>query len=169
MRSFIAISLPTNDLLVRVLTENKLPGKSIEGKNLHLTLKFLGDIRDVEGIRTRLKGIDLRSFRVTLKGLGAFPNAQNGRVLFVKAFPEDVLKELAEMVNSRTREIPMDHPFTPHITLLRVRDRKDFSDVISRYRDTIFLEHEVTSFSFFESILRPTGSIYNEIQRYQLM
>ena len=157
MRCFVAISLPANEILVKAITENKPMGRSVEGKNLHLTLKFLGEIHSVEKIRK------------SLEGMGAFPNAQHGRVLFVKAYPESPLKELADEVNSRTREIPLDHPFSPHLTILRVKDKRDFSELISKNENTVFLEQEVTSFTLYESVLKPTGPIYNEIQTYQFM
>ncbi|MEM0134955.1 MAG: RNA 2',3'-cyclic phosphodiesterase [Thermoplasmatales archaeon] len=169
MRSFIAISLPANDLLAKVIYENKPMSKAVEGKNLHLTLKFLGDVDNIDEVRINLEAIKFRKFVMTLKGLGAFPSQQSGRLLFVKAYPEDVLKDLAAEVNSKTKVIPLDHPFTPHITLFRVKDRRNFSEVITRYADTVFMEHEVASFSLFESILKPTGPVYREIQKYQLI
>lgn len=169
MRCFVAISLPANEILVKAITENKPMGRSVEGKNLHLTLKFLGEIHSVEKIRKSLEGIGSKRFSIILKGMGAFPNAQHGRVLFVKAYPESPLKELADEVDSRTREIPLDHPFNPHLTILRVKDKRDFSEVISKNENTVFLEQEVTSFTLYESVLKPTGPIYNEIQTYQLM
>jgi 2'-5' RNA ligase len=158
-----------NDLLARVIQENSVFGRSVEGRNLHLTLKFLGEIREVERIRKSLEEIRFERFTVTLRGMGAFPSLNNGRVLFVRAYPEDILKSLASEVDAKTREIPLDHPFTPHLTLLRVKDRRNFSDVVARYENTTFLEQEISSFSMFESILRPTGPIYKEIQPYQLM
>ena len=169
MRCFIAISLQTNDLLSRVIQESRPMGRSVEGKNLHLTLKFLGEISDVDMMRKSLEEIDFKRFTVTLKGMGAFPNIRNGRVLFVRAYPENTLKELAGEVDSKTSEIPLDHPFTPHITLLRVKDRRDFSDVVTRYENTTFLEQEVAHFSMIESVLKPTGPVYKEVQAYQLM
>jgi 2'-5' RNA ligase len=169
VRTFVAITLPISDLLDKVLLGVRPMGKVVEGKNLHLTLKFLGEVTNVEEIRKKLEEIVSSRFSITLKGMGAFPNAQNGRVLFVRAYPEDQLRKLAQAVNSKTGEIPLDHPFNPHITILRVKDRRNFSELISKYEDTVFLESKVTSFSLFESILRPDGPIYNEIQKYQLM
>ncbi|MCL5929998.1 MAG: RNA 2',3'-cyclic phosphodiesterase [Candidatus Thermoplasmatota archaeon] len=169
MRSFVAISLPQNDLLTRVISENKNIGKTVEGRNMHLTLKFLGEISDADKIADTLDEIRFEKFTLTLKGLGAFPSQHNGRVLFVMAFPEDKLGELAARVDSRTRGIPLDHPFTPHITLLRAKERRDFSGVIEKYGQTIFMVQDVSSFCLYESKLTPTGPIYREIRKYQLM
>ncbi|MGC8617681.1 MAG: RNA 2',3'-cyclic phosphodiesterase [Thermoplasmata archaeon] len=169
MRSFVAINLPPNEILTGIISENKHFGKVVEGKNLHLTLKFLGDIKDADQIGKRLEAIRYQKFVVTLKGLGAFPSQQSGRVLFVRAFPEAQLKELAAEVNSMTMEIPLDRPFTPHITLLRVKDRKNFTDLIEKYSETVFMVQEVSSFCLYESKLTPTGPIYREIRSYQLM
>ena len=169
MRSFVAIILPQNDLLAGVISENKNMGKKVEGRNLHLTLKFLGEISGSDKIADSLDEIRFQKFTLTLKGLGAFPSQHNGRVLFVRAFPEDLLSELAGEVDSRTRGIPLDHPFTPHITLLRTKERRDFSGVIEKYGQTVFMVQDVSSFCLYESKLTSNGPIYREIRRYQLM
>lgn len=169
MRSFIAISLPINDSLRDALLECKQLGRAVKGENIHLTLKFLGEIASAERIRVNLRSIEFKRFTITLKGMGAFPSPGKGRVLFVRAHPEDLLRRLANEVNSRTREIPLDHQFTPHITLIRSREMRDFSATISRYEETVFLDAEVTAFTLYESILRPEGPIYREIEKFQLM
>ncbi len=169
MRCFVAISLPSSPLLAKVKEECTGMGRQVESKNLHLTLKFLGELSGVDSLRRSLGEIRQSSFTVTLMGLGAFPNQRRARVLFARAGPEKNLNELAREVDEKTKEVPLDHPFTPHITILRSKGGRDFTEVIARYRDVIFLEHEVRYFSLYESILKPTGPIYNEIERYQLM
>jgi 2'-5' RNA ligase len=169
MRSFIAITLPTSDSLRNVLAECKQMGKAVDAKNLHLTLKFLGELSDAERIGKELEEIRFSKFSITLRGVGAFPSPQRGRVLFMKAYPEDVLGRLADEINRRTKEIPLDHPFTPHITLVRARDGRNFSDLTFKYENTVFIEQEINSFSLFESTLTPTGPIYKEIRKFQLI
>jgi len=169
MRCFIALALPAGDSLRNALAECKQRGKAVDPNNLHLTLKFLGEINDSEKVGNALEGIKFNKFTITVRGMGAFPTPQRGRVLFVKAYPEEVLGRLADEINRMTKEVPLDHPFTPHITLVRARDWRNFSDLISKYENTVFLEREINSFSLFESTLTPTGPIYKEIRKFQLI
>lgn len=169
MRCFIALTIAPNEVLNEALEDCRKMGRIAGGKNLHLTLKFLGEIENVEEIRRNLESIEFSKFSITLKGMGAFSSERRGRVLFVRAYPEDMLRELAEQVNSKTRSIPLDHPFNPHITILRAKDARDFSEAIEKYRDKEFLKQDISSFTLFQSTLRPSGPIYTEIENYQLM
>ncbi len=144
-------------------------GKVVKGSDLHLTLKFLGEVENIETIKRSLGEIRFNRFSVMVGGMGGFPSGHRGRVLFVRASPEDNLKNLAREVDSRTKEIPLDHPFAPHITILRTREPRNFSGLISKYEGKTFLEQEIDSFTLYESVLKPTGPIYSEIQKYQLM
>ncbi len=169
MRCFVALTISPNSLLRDVIAGARPLGRVVGGENLHLTLKFLGEIEDVEGIREGLRTIRFHKFSISLRGLGAFPTEQRGRILFVKAEPVDTLMDLAREVHSKTMEIPLDHPFTPHITILRAKDRKDLSSQIGKYGDREFLRQEVDDFSLFQSTLYPAGPVYTEIERFQLM
>ncbi len=169
MRSFVAISLQVNESLKELIRGCESMGKVVKGSDLHLTLKFLGEVEDIGAIRKSLEEVRFKKFPLMVEGLGAFPSGYRGRVLFVGASPEDILKELAGEVDSRTKEIPLDHPFTPHITILRTREPRNFSGLISNYEGKTFLEQNVDSFTLYESVLKPTGPIYSEIQKYQLM
>jgi|YelNatPaOPRAMG01_1025707.scaffolds.fasta_scaffold01262_12 2'-5' RNA ligase len=169
MRSFIGIKLPYSIALNSLVAECREMGKAVNPGNLHLTLKFLGDIQNVDTVRTSLADIRFQRFTVIVKGMGAFPSSKRGRILFVKASPEEKLKALANEVNLRTPEINLDHPFSPHITVLRAKQERDFSKVIENYEDTTFLDFEVDHFTLFESVLHREGPVYNEIMNYQLI
>ena len=77
VRSFIAIDIPENVKKQIVDLQNQLPyfmGKKTELDNLHLTLKFLGEIDDsvVSDVKKLLENIKLKKFEVTISEIGVF-------------------------------------------------------------------------------------------------
>jgi len=77
MRCFISIDLSENIKQEIDKIQNKLPdfyGKKTELTNLHLTLKFLGEIGEdkVKEVKERLSGIDFEKFEAEIDSLGVF-------------------------------------------------------------------------------------------------
>lgn len=169
MRSFVGIRLPSSYILESMTRECSEMGRAVNLKNLHITLKFLGEINNIEKIKSSLGGIRFDRFSISLRGVGAFPSERRGRILFVRAFPEDILEKLAKEVDLRTNEIKMDHPFSPHITILRTKQTKDFSNLAGKYENITFLEHPVEQFTLFQSTLKPEGPMYTDLRNYQLI
>ena len=131
MRTFIALNLPSRERqrihrAVRVLREGGLPVRWVEADNLHITLKFLGEIRPerVAEVEASLAGVAsaTQPFTLMLEGFGAFPTLRRPRVIWMgaQASPElrclkqDLEWALAECgFEAETRE------FHPHLTLGR--------------------------------------------------
>jgi 2'-5' RNA ligase len=93
IRSFIAVELPgeIQQALAGLETKFKASGgapvKWVEPKNIHLTLKFLGDVDsgNINSITTALREASrgVRPFSITLSGTGVFPDARRVRVVWV--------------------------------------------------------------------------------------
>ena len=92
MRTFIAIDLPKpfKDYLAGVQAELKATGadiKWVEPCNIHLTLKFLGETDDKKTVEVARALEDVacaeKSFHIRLKSIGAFPNTDFPRVIWV--------------------------------------------------------------------------------------
>lgn len=101
--------------------------KLVELENLHLTLRFIGEIpRElVERVMEALRGVEFAPFTVRFVGLGAFPNPRRPRVIWV-GVEEGAreLSELSEKVNSALAKLKLPKPdeeFTPHLTVARVK------------------------------------------------
>ena len=78
MRCFIGIDLPVEatkeiERLQKIIKPHFV-GKTTSSENLHLTLKFLGEIEDdiLNEIKKRLSSIKYHPFELTLKGIGVF-------------------------------------------------------------------------------------------------
>jgi 2'-5' RNA ligase len=136
IRSFIAIELPGEVKQALDAIEEKLktscnaPVRWVDPASIHLTLKFLGDIDsgttgDITAALEAAAG-GIHPFSVTVSGLGVFPNPQRVQVVWVGLAGEpDKLNQLQKRID--TALVPLGfkaegRPFTPHLTLGRVRD-----------------------------------------------
>ncbi len=169
VRLFIGIEIEPNKEIKGILNEIQLKGKKVKEENLHITLKFLGELNGYDSIVNSLETIKFEKFSLELKGLGAFPNERRARVLFIIADSNGKLESLAKLVDKATHEIKMDHPFTPHLTLMRFKFPADLGQLISKYRSQYFGKYDVNDFNLYSSELTPTGPIYKIIKKFQLI
>ena len=136
IRSFIAVELPSEiksklDELQKELKQSKLQQiKWASPSGIHLTLKFLGNIDagDTEKITSAIReGCQgYKKFTLELSGLGVFPNYRRPRVIWLGVGGQmDVLLKLQQQIDDKLELIGFPRekiPFSPHITLGRVRD-----------------------------------------------
>ncbi|MEM0128478.1 MAG: RNA 2',3'-cyclic phosphodiesterase [Thermoplasmatales archaeon] len=169
MRCFVAVDVGINENISSLLGNLKHIGKVVEGENLHITLKFLGEIESSTKIEEALSQIIFPRFKLVLKGLGAFPTLKRSRILFINAIPVENISALASEVDAKTKEIHQDNPFHPHVTILRLKVQKDLSSLASMYESTVFAEQEITSFRLYRSTLTSRGPIYSVIRSFQLI
>ncbi len=136
IRSFIAVTLPADvqDHLRKIegllKSGTVVPVKWVEPENIHLTLKFLGDIDpgkvgDISGtISQATTGIS--SFTLEIKGLGVFPNPRNTRIAWAGLAGDlGKLNLLQKNIEARLEKFGFPSEkrgFSPHITLARIRD-----------------------------------------------
>lgn len=150
----------------------------VSPENLHLTLRFLGEIRRgrvdmvVEATREAAEGMS--PFSLTLAGLGAFPSLRAPRVLWVGvAEGADRLVALAGAVDTalRGRHFPgEDRPFHPHLTVARARPGGRPPDLswLSTPAGPLVGRQDVDSVAVMESLLGPSGPTYIEVAREAL-
>ena len=137
IRSFIAVELPDELRLALTRLQERLKSgartsvKWVDPHGIHLTLKFLGNIgMDMVGEITGVLEESARGispFHLEVKGLGAFPSLKRAQVVWVGLSGElDRLKQLQQRIESNLSPlgfVPESRPFTPHLTLARLRDR----------------------------------------------
>jgi len=137
MRSFVAIELPgrVRESLAALRERLRKSGAAaswVREENMHLTLRFLGDVAepDLERLSETL-GEALRPFSpltLRIQNLGAFPNPRRPNVIWAGVETlSGTLLEVQAAVEAAARAIglpPDDKPFHPHITLARIRDAR---------------------------------------------
>ena len=183
LRSFIAVEIPAEiqrTILRHTASLQKTLVKPlvrwVEAQNLHLTLKFLGDVAPeaLEQLNGALKVelINQGSFSMSVAGLGMFPNPQRPRIIWIGLEAPSALSTLQHSVDTVAAlmgYIPEEHPFSPHLTIGRVgqsvsqADRMKISATIKTMTvGNLGLVH-VETVCIFKSDLRPGGSVYTPL------
>jgi len=183
MRCFIAINLDDVvkkeiDASVALLKKEKADVKWVPAANLHVTLKFFGEIdeRTVEKIEENLSEISRKfsPFEVKLHGLGVFPDERRPRVIWIDFLDSRRLIKLQEEVEYSIVSIGFekeDRPFSPHLTIGRVRSPKN-KDLLLRamgpLRSKDFGNIGVDKIFLMKSDLKPTGAQYTAVAEFPL-
>ena len=178
IRSFISIDITDQNLLDKIvgiqrsLLETGADLKTVEPENLHLTLRFLGEIprSTLELVRGELKSLRFNRFKLNLYGLGAFPNLRRINVVWIGVREgKENLKEVAKKVEFMLKKLgfpPDPKGFSPHLTIARVRTGKNrdrLIDFIGRFQGYEVGWMEVDSVRLKKSTLTPKGPIYTTI------
>lgn len=176
MRAFIAIELPEGlqKKLADFIDILKNPQDKItwvSSKNIHLTLRFLGDVSadDIDSVRNIIQEVAKRhsAFEASIKGTGVFPNPRSPRVVWIGV--ENGFAKVYNDLSDRLVSIGMpkeERGFTPHITLGRIKYIKDikvFSDLITKHKEDLFGNFRVDSISLIKSTLTPKGAVYERL------
>ena len=183
IRSFIAIELPDELKLKLTQLETQLKSgnqswvKWVDPHSVHLTLKFLGIIAtDRIGEITKAMeeaAQEIPPFHLKSKGLGVFPNLRRVQVAWAGVGGEvDKLGQLQQRIESNLAPLgftPESRPFTPHLTLARLRDkasldeRKRFGQLIAGTKFEVAYAIEVDAIKLMRSQLTREGAIYSQI------
>jgi 2'-5' RNA ligase len=177
MRLFIAIDLPdeVRDYLYdfqKVVGRDDAKINWVAKKNLHLTVKFLGEIDEsrLEEVKNSLRAIKFKSFEVTLCKFGAFPDFKFPNVLWVGLKPEQDIVKLAQLVDSETLLFSSaDTKFKAHLTIGRVKSIK-FKDKFTKKLESISVKEipfKIDKFSLYKSTLTSQGPQYQVVESYK--
>ncbi|MDX1709514.1 MAG: RNA 2',3'-cyclic phosphodiesterase [Rhodovibrionaceae bacterium] len=176
MRLFVAIPLPF-DLRERLSRlEGGLPGaRWVSEDNLHLTLRFLGEVdgRQAHDIDAALSRIRMPAFALQLSGIDCFGEGSKVHSLWVGVERNAELMRLREKVENACQAagMPPDRrKFKPHITLARFKQHPGpkLQDFMTRHNLLRPPPFSVDRFALFSSFLQHSGAIYSEEAEYPL-
>lgn len=183
LRLFIALEFPAplqNAVFSQTSRLREAAGSEavrwVPPANLHLTLKFLGDAAppSLAFLNQMLaaQAAGYAPFRVSLGGLGAFPNNRRPRVIWVgvQAPPElNALQRQIESAAARLGYAAEDRPFSPHLTIGRVRQGASGIDQIKLRQALDSLQISriggtlIGSVVLMKSDLQPAGPVYTPL------
>lgn len=188
IRSFIAIEMSDevksnlSSLMDRLKPAKHPQVKWVAPESVHLTLKFLGGVYSdqipgiTEAISSAARGVP--PFELKVGGLGAFPNTEQPRVIWVsvtgdvkrvKMLQRGIDDALSHLGFSREKR-----PFTPHLTLGRMKDkvssreRDDIGKLVTSTKFAGGATLEVRGISLMKSTLTPSGAIYSRLESIAL-
>jgi len=187
IRSFIAIELKNQDTIKNILSftsrlkQNQPKIKLVEPENLHLTMKFLGNISETiaQDIYNIIKDqINAKLFKeqeltYTLKGAGQFNKFS---VLWIKIegdipFLQNVKDQLEDrLFNNLKIQLDKRKTFKPHLTIGRLmRERINYKNfdslknLINKNKQTTFGTFTINGVKLKKSELTPKGPIYTDL------
>jgi len=176
MRLFVAVNVPEDvkENIVKIIRE--LPKDSIRPvsrENLHYTLEFLGEVDEdkVNRIIDALEKVTQEPFDIVVKGIGVFPSPNYIRVIWLGVERSEDITSLAHKVENVLRPLGFkpDRPFSPHLTIARVKSKVNITDLLEKYSETVFGRFIVDSFSLMQSTLTRNGPIYREVRNFPLL
>lgn len=183
IRAFIAIELPPEVIHALAATikslQPKVPATALRWtalKNLHLTLRFLGEsspqalqqVSQQAGLLASAAG----PFELDSGGLGVFPNLRQPRIVWAGLTLPAALIQLQNDLEIKTQRCGYAaerKPFTPHLTLARVRDGASHSELsqlsqtIQAYVPQPPVHFTVSQLTLFRSDLKPEGPVYTRL------
>lgn len=184
MRLFIAINFPESlrQRMVEAtepIREERFPVRWIAPEKLHVTMKFLGDVREdrAPDVVEALEEVsdDFRPFEVGFERVGAFPSLRSPRVIWLgveatmemRAVKHDLEHAFVDMGFSRETRA-----FQPHVTLARTdndAEAGDFRDLEPVARRVDFDEtHRVATLDLMRSRLQSSGAEYSILHTARL-
>ena len=188
MRAFIAIELgqALHDELASLQAKLKASAgadvKWVEPQNIHLTLKFLGEVPEnkIDKIKGALDAIaaNMAAFTVSLSETGAFPNLNSPRVIWV-GIKEGAIEsaKLTEKIEEQLAKLGFpkeDRAFSAHLTLARVRSQKGrqrLKESVDEINNSSVVHRPssvVTHITLFQSTLMPKGPVYTILYKTNL-
>lgn len=183
LRAFLASELPSplqdaiqkaTSGLRRTLGDDLI--RWVPANNVHLTLKFLGDVSpaNLDLIKHMLvtEAAQFPAFDVSVEGIGSYPTPRQPRVLWIGLKGPAVLLSLQraiELAAARLGYPAEERGYSPHLTIGRVRQNMSAAD-IQRIRTALeeiqvgqLGNAHVDAIHLFKSDLQPTGSVYTKL------
>jgi len=183
LRAFIAVEIPPE--IHQAIEKETAPMRAALDKslvrwapkgNIHLTLKFLGDISpaNVDMLSQMLNAevSQHQSFEIKFGGLGAFPNPKRPRVIWIGIQAPDGLEALQHGIEAAAATLGYPNEkrtFSPHLTIGRVK-RKVGSAGMQKIRAALeeakigsLGSARINAVHLFKSELKPTGAVYTRL------
>ncbi|MBI1922108.1 MAG: RNA 2',3'-cyclic phosphodiesterase [Geobacter sp.] len=177
-RLFVAVDLPEDvkDELHGFCRDFTVPGaRWVNMEQLHLTLRFIGDADEelFQAIRNSLSLVKATQFSLHMEGTGRFPPRGAPHILWVGLSGSSTLLRLQNQVEEAVQLAgisPENRPFSPHITLARLRNASpDAVNVfLERTREFRTSSFTVPEFRLYSSTLTPKGAIHTCEAAYPL-
>ena len=153
-----------------------IPGaRWIAPKNMHITLKFIGDIENglADDIDIALQAVRANPMELNLNGVGVFGKKHGGRLIWVGVQSNDALLRLYGKVEVALNNIGIareTRKFLPHVTIARLRNAsaarvEAFVAEHAAFTAGPFGGSEITLFSIY---LATSGAVYRAEAKYSL-
>ncbi len=174
MRLFIAFDACEELKENIVCLQKKLPATNnislVPKENMHITLKFLGDVKDSKEIESKLEKVSFEKFELKNAGLGFFPDEKFIRVFWVGFDESKELEKLHEQIEFVLKDrFKNDFDFVAHMTIARVKYiLPEEKKVILKLKEDKIASSttNVSSFKLMKSNASEKGFIYEVVREF---
>lgn len=175
VRAFVSVDIPEELYPEIKKIQNMLPGfrgKLIAPENLHLTLKFLGEIKKetLEKVKEKLGEVEFKPVDARISKIGVF-SSKYVRIVWLKIENMDALQKRIDEKISELEEFEMENRFMGHITIARVKSLKNknyFLGELNKIEIPKKLKFNVDKFRLKKSTLYPEGPVYEVLEDFSL-
>ena len=180
-RGFIAIDINATPNILKFLkdiTNSNADVKLVEPQNIHITLKFLGDVQEdkINDIEQIMKDSvkEIEPFTIKLSETGVFPNQNYIRVVWIGIKDAETIETISRSIDERLSQLGFKKEkrgFSAHLTIGRVKTAKNkqlLLKAIEDYKDFEFSTQDVNSIKLKKSDLTPKGPIYTTLKEVKL-
>lgn len=182
IRSFIAFDIEDQRIIdkiqgfQRILAETGADLKLVEPQNIHITLRFLGNItlNMIDKVYDVMKNVSFKPFTIKIQGVGAFPKIHHPSVIWAGIKQGTLeLRSIFDQLEFGLRQLgfpPEPKGFSPHITIARVKSGRSRSELVKKINENANIEFG----SFIAECLRlkrseltPKGPIYSTLREFK--
>ncbi len=183
IRAFIAVDLSVeiqdrlNQVIEQLKTEmGAVPIRWVTPENIHLTLKFLGDVslKNIEVLKELLQ-VEASAYKpmvISVGQLGAFPKLRSPRVIWVGVETPQELMNMQRSIDAHTARLGYaadKRPFSPHLTLGRVSrnatppEVRQIGDILNTQKIGFLGVTRLKGIHLYRSNLKPSGAVYTQL------
>jgi 2'-5' RNA ligase len=181
IRSFIAFDMENEQVLSRLAAAQKLLAetgadlKLVAPRNIHVTIRFLGDISPgmVDKVYEAMKNVKFTPFSIQLRGLGVFPNLNYPRVVWAGMTDGvEQLRSIFTQLEPKIRALGFAsdaYGFSPHLTIARVRsgvNKQRLAELVTKKADYEFGLIKADCLRLKRSELSPKGPTYSTLREF---
>jgi len=183
LRAFIAIEIDeaVRQKLVaaqRQLADTGAQLRLVEPENIHVTMKFLGDIREnqigaiTDAVQTAVAGVG--PFDISVRGIGVFPDLRYIRVIWAGVSDgREQVTSIQKRADQNLAELGFkpERDFVPHLTLARAKSaagKERLVEFLKSMTNAEFGSCRVGAVELKQSTLTPKGPIYSTLAHIEL-
>jgi len=154
-----------------LVVKKKFTGKLVELENLHLTLKFLGEIDDkmLKKVKKKLGEIKFKEMELKLGEIGIFSHSGSPKIVWIKIEGKEIWDLQKQIDKSLKGLFAEEERFMSHFTIARVKYVKDKEDFVKHIKNISVkpIKFKIDRFKLNISDLKPMGAVYTTIKEYE--
>ncbi len=166
MRAFIAIDIPAEQSILRMQKAINGKVKLVEKENIHITLKFLGDIEEksIEKIKRIVENCKTQKYFLSVKGVGFFPSEKYVKIIWLGVKDAGETERMMRCIDAHLSKIGFkkERSYVPHITVARAKGPIDIES-LRVFQNVEFCKLEVKEVKIKKSTLTSKGPIYDDV------